>query len=475
MADTGSVQHSYSEDFHALEDSITSPARASGQGAGASTPALGSTLHEALPAMAEISPEKDTSDHPELSEVASDNQLAVSRGDIVPATKSEDIVTPADNTEGTVVPCNSTKPLSQPAGAAESQAMADERNLREAVVSPGTGLAAQTDSEPITTVGAVVVGGDIGMTTDEGSLSPNASTSRHPIGEAVPQTGTDQDRTCQGAPQEVPVPELASSPKSKSLAALGSYNDLRSKTAFSSVTTDGVNKNPPSMRNFSNFRTGPKFSLGTKLPSSFIRSSSTPAPGAYSLPGDDNSAKYRTEPRFSFGGCARFGLAQSPAKQMPGPGTYNPKDPTLSMTPKVGFGSGARAKVALTSQHNPGPGAYEARSSLGNGRMFTAGGRHPVNHTRSRSQPGPGAYTPSMRSVKEASPMCGFGTSLRGGVAGARAGQAPGPGSYEMQSFRGTGSDAPKYSTSSRHRLIDLNSYVTPGPGSYNAHITSFA
>jgi len=70
--------------------------------------------------------------------------------------------------------------------------------------------------------------------------------------------------------------------------------------------------------------------------------------------------------------------------------------------------------------------------------------------------------------------MCGFGTSVRGEVAGVRSGQAPGPGSYEMQSFRGTGSSAPKYSTSSRHRLIDLNSYVTPGPGSYNAHITSF-
>jgi hypothetical protein len=342
-------------------------------------------------------------------------------------------VSATSNTESAAPAGSNTRPSGQPAGPAASEA-----------------------SESA----AVVVGENSGMMTNEGPLSASAPASQHPIGQA--------------APQEPPILEFSSTPKSKSLSALGSYNDLRSKTAFSSVTTDGVHKKSTYMHSLSNFRTGPKFSLGTKLPSSFIRSSSTPAPGAYSLPGGESSAKYRSEPRFSFGGGSRFGLAQSPAKQMPGPGAYNPKDPTLSMTPKVGFGSGARAKVALVSQHNPGPGAYEARSSLGHGRMFTAGGRHPVNHSRSRSQPGPGAYSPSLRSVKEASPMCGFGTAVRGDVPGARSGQAPGPGSYEMQSFRGTGSGAPKYSTSSRHRLIDLNSYVTPGPGSYNSHVTSF-
>jgi len=272
-------------------------------------------------------------------------------------------VSPTSNTEGAAaVPSSNTKPSGQPAGAAATQPSASERISGAVVSSPGNGLAEQTDGDSASTMGAAVIGGHTGMKTNVDSFSPSAPSSQH-LGEVVPPTRKGQGRVCQYGPQESPVPELASTPKSKSLSALGSYNDLRSKTAFSNVTTDGVNKKPTYMHNLSNFRTGPKFSLGTKLPSSFIRSSSTPAPGAYSLPGDDNSAKYRTEPRFSFGGCARFGLAQSPAKQMPGPGTYNPKDPTLSMTPKVGFGSGARAKAALVQQHNPGPGAYEARAT----------------------------------------------------------------------------------------------------------------
>lgn len=253
---------------------------------------------------------------------------------------------------------------------------------------------------------------------------------------------------------------------------MGSYNDLKKKTSFTNMTIDGVHKQPTYMVHLSNYKTGPKFSIGTKLPSSFIRSSSTPAPGSYNLVGEDR-AKFKSEPRFSFGGCARFGLGQSPTKKMPGPGAYNPKDPLLHMETKVGFGSSSRAKATLASQHNPGPGAYEARSSLGQGKMFTAGGRHPTNYTRSRSLPGPGAYNPSLVAVCQTPPQCGFGTATRNDIVGKGA-QAPGPGTYDLQSFKATGSDAPKYSTASRRRLHDLNSYVTPGPGSYNSHITSF-
>jgi len=267
--------------------------------------------------------------------------------------------------------------------------------------------------------------------------------------------------------------DKSGTPKGRSTAGLGSYNDLKKRTSFSNMTTDGVKKEPTYMIHVSNYRTGPKYSLGARTPTASCRSSSTPAPGSYNMPAEDK-AKFTSQPRFSFGGCARFGLGQSPTKKMPGPGAYNPKDPTLHMEVKVGFGSSSRSKVG-SAQANPGPGAYEARSSLGQGQMFTAGGRRPTNITRSRSQPGPGAYNPMTGQIYNAPPKCGFGTSTRTDhAAQSRNSCMPGPGTYEMQSFRSTGSDAPKYSATSRRRVHDLNSYVTPGPGSYNAHVTSF-
>merc|ERR1719343_905207 len=111
---------------------------------------------------------------------------------------------------------------------------------------------------------------------------------------------------------------------------------------------------------------------------------------------------------------------------------------------------------------------------MGQGLMFTARGRFVSNLTRSKSQPGPGAYTPSVNSVYSTPPKCGFGTSTRSDLASAaKSVFSPGPGAYEMQAAKGLGTDAPKFSATSRRRYHDLNSYVTPGPGSYNAHTIS--
>jgi len=43
-----------------------------------------------------------------------------------------------------------------------------------------------------------------------------------------------------------------------------------------------------------------------------------------------------------------------------------------------------------------------------------------------------------------------------------------------MQNFKSMGKDSKKFSATSRRRVHDLSSYVTPGPGTYNAHATSF-
>lgn len=129
------------------------------------------------------------------------------------------------------------------------------------------------------------------------------------------------------------------------------------------------------------------------------------------------------------------------------------------------------------SLSNPGPGAYELRTLVGSGLMFTARGRNPASYmVRSRSMPGPGAYTPSLSSVYETSPKCGFGTSSRDAefARARRAVANPGPGTYEVHTYKTIGRDAAKYSATSRRQVHDLESYLTPGPGTYNAHITSF-
>lgn len=252
------------------------------------------------------------------------------------------------------------------------------------------------------------------------------------------------------------------------------YKDLKKKTEFGASTTLGVmvRKGGPGPHTFmssvSNFKTGAKYSFGVRGEISFMKKATGgPAPGAYNLPADKPNVK--SQPKFSFGGESRFGLAQNPAKHSPGPGAYNARDPSW-VQPKVGFGTGPRSKPDLKAQECPGPGAYEFRTSLGQGRAFTAGRRHKTSYERSRSQPGPGAYNPN-HSALESSQKFGFGTSTRASLKGP---DNPGPGTYEMQNVKGTGTDCPKYSCTSRRRVQDLSSYITPAPGSYNSHISSF-
>lgn len=265
------------------------------------------------------------------------------------------------------------------------------------------------------------------------------------------------------------------SPLSMSTPALGSYADLKAKTHFDGATHEGVLKRTTYMTSISNYRTGAKYSLGIRCGASFVRISANPAPGTYNTPNEDKT-KYIKPPSFSFGGVSRFGMGgEAPSKKMPGPGAYTPSDPSLSCQPKVGFGTSVRGKGSLVAQANPGPGAYEQRSTVGQGPMCTAGGRHATSYMRARSLPGPGSYNPSMHYAYPTLPRCGFGTSTRDDIAGrARNLVQPGPGTYEMQNHNTVGTDAPKFSATSRRRVHDLNSYVTPGPGTYNAHATSF-
>eukprot|EP00403_Amphidinium_massartii_P039152 CAMPEP_0178436264 /NCGR_PEP_ID=MMETSP0689_2-20121128/34351_1 /TAXON_ID=160604 /ORGANISM="Amphidinium massartii, Strain CS-259" /LENGTH=489 /DNA_ID=CAMNT_0020058357 /DNA_START=30 /DNA_END=1499 /DNA_ORIENTATION=+ len=266
------------------------------------------------------------------------------------------------------------------------------------------------------------------------------------------------------------------SPGNKSTGSLGiSHADMRAKTAIAACTVDGVLKRTTFMSAVSAYHGAPKYSIASRGPSSFARSSSTPAPGSYSSPELEKS-KFKNGPRFSFGSSARFGLGPSPLKMQPGPGQYNPRDPTLNSDPKVGFGSSKRVRGDGDPEPNPGPGAYEVRSTVGDALMFTARGRQPTSYMKARSQPGPGAYTPKDHYINTSTPKCGFGTSTREELASrvSRLASLPGPGAYELHQFKTIGKDSLKFSATSRRRMHDISSYTSPGPGAYNAHVTQF-
>lgn len=254
------------------------------------------------------------------------------------------------------------------------------------------------------------------------------------------------------------------------------HDDLKSRLQFSSMTEGGVKKGPTFMHTVSNHKSGARWSFGQKGQSTFFNSTDSPPPGAYNLPSGPGAAsggKYKKPPNFSFGGSTRFALGPSEKKQ-PGPGAYNPKDPLLTAGPKVSFTGGNSGRGLPLPENAPGPGAYEQRSSLGKTKMFTARGRALNSSARSRSQPGPGAYDPKNNAVLMGIPRCGFGTATRQDITGGSSLFGPGPGAYDLQNAMSLGKNGPKYSATSRRRVHDLDSYVTPGPGTYNAHTTSF-
>lgn len=313
---------------------------------------------------------------------------------------------------------------------------------------------------------------------DEEPVATNANSAPSPEAASTPSVQLDAPTPADEVQEAIGTnsPEKAnrsrdSSPAKSPTGTSKVGDDLKARTMFAMSTTDGVLKRTTFIHKISGYRSAPSITIASKSGSMFMRSAQGPSPGSYNLP-DDEKSKFKTSGKFSFGGGSRFGLAGSPTKLQPGPGAYNPKDPALSVDTKVGFGTSVRNKGGASSQANPGPGAYENRSTVGGGLMFTATGRHPQSYMRSRSLPGPGAYSP-LPGAYQTSPKCGFGTSTRGALEGGARGQ-PGPGTYDMQNWKCVGKDSLKFSATSRRKMTDLNSYVTPGPGTYNAHATSF-
>ncbi|RLN58356.1 hypothetical protein BBP00_00007035 [Phytophthora kernoviae] len=196
-------------------------------------------------------------------------------------------------------------------------------------------------------------------------------------------------------------------------------------------------------------------------------------------------------PSHTISGREKFGSAadlENSAKT-PGPGNYNTDviNPRERAAPSYSLGK----KWAQTDGDKkiPGPGAYDASSTIGHtveslyrtAPKVSMGGRTKFGSMDTMGAPGSptghGGYTDPKSAIggqidsrKNTAPSATFGSGVRARpTTGAK---SPGPGSYKIPSSMG---QAPSHTISGREKFgsaADLeNSAKTPGPGNYNTDV----
>lgn len=245
-------------------------------------------------------------------------------------------------------------------------------------------------------------------------------------------------------------------------------------TARSTASHSGV-QNQTFLRSLSTVKSLPAITFKERLPASFIPTNSNPAPGSYEMPSTEQSSKHCSPLQFSFSAGSRGGFGQNAEKDKPGPGHYGiPRDPTQPVSLKASFGTAPRGRcVAPIRASGPGPGAYMPKSDFCSGPAFSAAGKRVRHPLKTRNQPGPGAYNPSMALTWQASRQAGIGTAMREDYIAKSEKVAPGPGHYGMQNSQGIGTNSAKFSVTSRRQSHSLDSSILPGPGMYSTG-TSF-
>jgi len=257
----------------------------------------------------------------------------------------------------------------------------------------------------------------------------------------------------------------------------------RSYGSLPGAEEHGVLKRPIFLNNLSHVRSLPKIKFGEKRPTSFFATNDNPGPGSYNLAEPGRTSKFRELcGGNSFGGGAsRFGYDDHPGKVKPAPGQYGiPKNPVQEVQRKVAFSMDARECKRynyVVRDSDPGPGSYEVKSSLGKNTGVTAKGKIQTVFNPAKAFPGPGAYDPKHDAMSkfESAGKIGVGTSIRTNWSELHCQRTPGPGAYHNDSYGDLGRNSKKCSFHIRHKKpSSFDPYVTPGPGSYNAHGTCF-
>uniref|UniRef100_A0A7S3KSN0 Uncharacterized protein n=1 Tax=Euplotes crassus TaxID=5936 RepID=A0A7S3KSN0_EUPCR len=219
---------------------------------------------------------------------------------------------------------------------------------------------------------------------------------------------------------------------------------------------------PGSYKEPSYIQEGKKFSMGAKdLDKRKDRSSESPGPNVYNP--DVNKVRDKA-PQFGFGTEKK--LVQKGKNHSPDPASYNVNDKILRKTAQAsGMGYGGKINLSKTLADTPGPGSYDMRSTVTDGKKIGMGAKLSNNKNGKNNSPGPGAYSPSRKVSEKAEPKFGFGTSSRLQEAGKNS--VPSPNSYQVKDdiMRKTAQS----SGMGFGGKIDFvkNSQGTPGPGAY--------
>lgn len=183
----------------------------------------------------------------------------------------------------------------------------------------------------------------------------------------------------------------------------------------------------------------------------------SPGPGQYS-PSIDKSKK--SAPKFGFGTDSR--LKEAGKRQMPDPGSYNIKDDLMHKTSSSwGMGYGSKVDFNKMSENNPGPGSYEMKSTITDGKKYGIGNKTDMFKINQDDGPGPGSYKSEVIDLKKQHKSYrwskGNRFDLKNGI------DTPGPGLYKPKTDFG----GPKYGFGSDSR--DKKSHDDmPGPGHYD-------
>ncbi|CAG9314055.1 unnamed protein product [Blepharisma stoltei] len=188
---------------------------------------------------------------------------------------------------------------------------------------------------------------------------------------------------------------------------------------------------------------------------SIKRLNEVPGPGSYSPKDQPDS------PNYKIGTSSRYNLTK-PNSISPGPGAYNPLlDTSLNRSQK--FSKSAR-KFLVSNNIAPGPGAYENKNIIGEGPRFSMLGRL-VRSASNQSLPGPGQYNlNTYEKFIPRAPEYSMGSSKRGEKLSKSNGSIPGPGTYDNKN---SAIDGPRWKFGNETRSHNAKS-MNPGPGTYN-------
>ena len=202
-------------------------------------------------------------------------------------------------------------------------------------------------------------------------------------------------------------------------------------------------------------------------PQSASAQMNNPGPGTYNLRNQKDSDLLKTH-SYRFGHEKKNKEPDFTYLKSPGPGTYDLKENPLTSTnsmPKFSFGKEERGNKSRPK--TPGPGAYEAKKSMGNEGPKIAMSFVRPNTAFKNENPGPGTYLPNTTFTKNKSPEYRIGTSKRETV-DKETRLKPGPGAYQPDKISLIRPHSPNWVFGSEERGAQMNSNKdTPGPGTY--------